>query len=990
MRVIAWSLHYPRLVLATWALIVVAALGALAGGLVIQLNPALPPNMVMVVAQQMGHSVSDTEQVVTMPLERALQDIEGLRAHRSQTLPGMVMLTLEFDYRKALGPSLEQVRARILAMDELKGWQLEARPMEPLRPALLHLALHHPLPEQLQWLEQTGLPQLRQLSGVASVHLLGQPEPIWEIMVDPQRLQRHGLTLEDLYHWLKSLPVEHGLGELRTSTAPTRALVAERNELEQDPGSQRVRERPRRLLLRELAEVMRSDNPTSPRYRHNGARAVQICVQALPEASTPGVLRRVENWIEQAEAVGLKLEIAFDGSHLLRRMLWDFGLAMALGLALLTLSLYLFLGEARGVLIALATPLASLALTLVCLFVLGFSLNSSTLVGLLLACGRLVDDTILDLDAVRRQLARGRTAAESALLGCSEVRRAVVSSTLVTLLAALVLTRVGGVVQDMFEAIAWAYGLALVASLTAAVTLTPVLAAWVYSRAGLLPAPGGEGLRRRYRAGLQEVLRHPGSVLGLAVAACYLSLVMLPRIGYEMMPLADTGQFIGFLEGPPGSSRDQVERLAQGVEKLLLRQPEVQDVSCEVAGTTPIGVFSGHGQMAENSATFLVTLGDDRRRRALWELADAVQSEARRQYPQLRRLTFKELGADMMASASAPLELVLRGPELARLSRLGEQMLQLAPSVGVVTPATSWQLGQPQLVLRGVSDRNGTRLGLGGGQLERSGLSAHPWMLSYRPAVRRSPADLEGWSQGTTTSLTSERIDHDQGQRSLTVMGFYRKGTGGSMQLQMNWLMAARMQLAIPSNYQLELRGDMVLMMDSFARLTAALALAVVLIYLILGLQFASFTLPLVLLASIPMELPGVVLGLLLTGQGFSSVSLLGLVVLHGMDLTASLLLVDAVWGHKRTKGSLEEALCEALPRRLLPILLTATITVGVLLPLVLTPGGGFDAYAPLVTVIVGGLLSSTFLSLWVTPVLLRLHGGFARSPDEQGATAQH
>lgn len=989
MRLIPWSLRHPRLVLAAWAVIVIAALGTLAGGLVIRLNPDLAPHMIMVVAQQMGHSASDTEQRVTIPLERALQDVEGVRAWRSQTLAGMVMLTLEFDYRTRLDPALNQVRARIQAMDELKGWQLEARPMEPLRPALLHLALHHPLPEQLEWLEQVGLPQLQQLPGVASIHLLGRPEPIWDIMADPERLERHGLTIEELYQWLRALPRERGLGELRTAAVPTRALVAEPEPVEIDPGSRRVRDLPHPLLLRELAEVMRSHNPTTPLYRHNGARAVQICLRPLPEASTPRLLQRVKGWMARAGAAGLKMEIAFDGSHLMRRMLRDFGLTLALGLGLLTVALWLFLREPRGMLIALATPLGSLALTLVALFLLGFSLNSSTLVGLLLAFGRLVDDTILDLEAVRRHLARGKTAAESALFGCSEVRRAVVSSTLVTLLAALVLTRVGGVVQDMFEAIAWAYGLALAASLASAMTLTPVLAARVYSGVGSLPAPAGEGLRRRYRAGLRAALRHPGSVLGLAGAACYLSLVLLPRIGYEMMPLADTGQFIGFLEGPPGSSRDQVDRLAQGVDQLLRKQPEVRDVSCEVGGTTPTGVFSGHGQMAENSATFWVTLGD-RGRRTLWEIADAVQGEARRKYPQLRRLTFKELGADMMASASAPLELVLRGPEPARLSWLGEQTLQLAPSVGVVTPTTSWIQAQPQLVLQGVKDPAGIRLGLGGGRPEVSGLSVHPWMLGYRPALRRSPADLQRWSQGTTTSLTPERIDRDQGQRSLTVMGFYRKGARGSMQLQMDWLMAARMQLAIPSNYQLELRGDMVLMMDSFARLTVALALAVVLIYLVLGLQFASFSLPMVLLASIPLELPGVVLGLLLTGQAFSSVSLLGLVVLHGMDLTASLLLVDAVWGRGRTKGSLEEALCEALPRRLLPILLTATITVGVLLPLVLVPGGGFDAYAPLVTVIVGGLLSSTLLSLWVTPVLLRVHGGFAGLPDELGATAQH
>ena len=222
-------------------------------------------------------------------------------------------------------------------------------------------------------------------------------------------------------------------------------------------------------------------------------------------------------------------------------------------------------------------------------------------------------------------------------------------------------------------------------------------------------------------------------------------------------------------------------------------------------------------------------------------------------------------------------------------------------------------------------------------------------------------------------------IEHDGLQRCNSVMASYRPGGPGSMRLSMEWLMASRMQLPYPAGYTLEQRGDMVVMMDSFQRLLRGLGLALVLIYLTLAAQFRSALLPLALMAAIPLELPGVLLALGLAHQTISSVSLLGLVVLSGMDVTASILLLDAVLRQRAAGRSATEALLEGAPSRVRPLLMTVAVTMAVMVPLALFPRPGMDAYAPLATVILGGLGASTLLSLVVVPVfysLLQPRGG--------------
>ena len=497
--------------------------------------------------------------------------------------------------------------------------------------------------------------------------------------------------------------------------------------------------------------------------------------------------------------------------------------------------------------------------------------------------------------------------------------------------------------------------------------------------------------------------------MGTAGAFIYLALTALPLVGWEMMPAADTGQIYAVLEARPGTPLAETERMAVQLEAILRRQPEVRRVSTEIGMGSLEALATGYAPTGSQTACMMVTLTDKGKRdRSLWQIADAVHREARLSISNLRQLSLREMGSDVMATSMAPVHLVIKGPELERLAYLTEQTQQLAyrsealsdPVTGLVQPGTGWSLEAGALGL--VPDHGAlAELGLSSGELARQAFAAldgemvrsrlpdgTPILLSYQGKERRTLADLkhliitgpkgvqplERLAQ-TESVLWPSMIEHDGLQRSNSVTASYRKGGPGSMVLSMEWLMAARTQLGLPPGYSIEQRGDMVSMMDSTRRLLWGMGLSLLLMYLTLAVQFRSVKLPLVIMTAIPLSLPGVVLALLLAQQTISTVSLLGFVVLVGMDVTASILLLDAVQASHRRGTPPWRALLRGAPERLRPVVMTVMVTLVVLSPLAFSPATGTDAYAPLASVIVGGLTVSGLLTLFFVPVLYSLMG---------------
>jgi HAE1 family hydrophobic/amphiphilic exporter-1 len=840
------------------------------------------------------------------------------------------------------------------------------------------------------------------------------------VVVDRERLAAYRMSLLDLKNMLDMQNQSRPAGTL---THGDREITVRSDFRARSP--EEVAAYPiasmegRTVYLRDVAEVIDIPREQRSLYRFNGKEAVEISIVQQPDASSVRVIAGVKAKLAelQTDFPGLRFEVAYDNSTFVGFLMDNMVEELVVAVLLTGVVVLFFLGNVRGTLISVITIPISLGMALLAMVPLGMTLNSSTLIGLLLSIGRLVDDSIIDIHSIERHLRMGKRPKQAAIDGISEVRLAVLAITFMLCVALLPLAFSGGIVQLMFEGIVWAIILALLSSALVSFTLTALLAASLFAphseeaaqRRGRLQRwlldPFQRCLERTeagYRRRLVWSIRNRLVVLAGAIAIILVGFALYPRIGSEMMPLADVSQAFAQLEATPGTSFARTSEITAEVERLLLQQPEIVKVSSEV-GFEPGGTyFTGYSMGSVNSAVIMITLVDSsKRRRDIWQVMDGVQHEAIRTIPGIRRLAIKEMGADVMASSAAPIQVIFFGPDLDTLSAMGEQARKLAEAIpGFYQVTTSWAQTLPQLQVA-VNRARAQEIGLTVQDVAdqayyalKGGLTNEFYRLDnrrqftilvrYRGDQRRDRGDLEQVKivgrKGEVVPLGSvatieERsgatlIEHDNFRRVISVLGYYRKGGPPSMELSMDLLMAAHEKIDFPPGYGVELRGDMTQMEESFGRLLRGLYLAVIFMFLLLVAQFRSLIEPFNMILSLSLMLTGILGGLLLARQTFSTVSILAVVILTGMMMTVAVLMIDLVLRLRNEGMPRDEAILTAAPVRLRPIVMTSLISIVVLIPVAFFPRTGIDAYAPLATVTIGGLTMGTVLALFVVPVL--------------------
>jgi len=768
--------------------------------------------------------------------------------------------------------------------------------------------------------------------------------------------------------------------------------------------------------------------------------AIEISVLQSPEASSPRVIRAVMQEVKRLERdyPGIKFRVAYDNSAfvgiLMRNMFEELGIAILLtGIAVL-----FFLGNWRGTVIAMTAIPVSLAMALLALIPMGMTLNSSTLVGLLLSIGRLVDDAIIDIHAVERHLRMGKDPKTATIDGITEVRLAVAASTLMLILALTPLLFCGGIVELMFVGLVWPIIFGLLASFLVSLTLTALMAAhllkpyndpvvlkerqsWFY-RHTLEPFQKLlDRTERGYARLIEWMLKNRFANLARIFSTIIIGFGFYYFIGSEMMPLADVGQAYMTLEMEPGMSYAATENAVRHIERIMQKYPEIQYASIEIGfeggpGYSSGAYYNGYSMGMTNGAVAMLTFTDkDTRKRDIWTVMDSIVAEATATIPGIRRLQIKEMGSDVMASSAAPIQLLVYGPDLKIVSMLAEQVAHIARTQvpDIYQVATSWAMTKPAYEIK-VDVRRAAELGLTPAEIAdqayyalRGGFTNEFFrmenkrqttiLIRYDEKDRLSPEDIELLAittpDGKQVPLkavarveyheTPTLIEHDNFRRVVSVMGYYRKAhyvppwregeqvrNRPSMDVAMDVMMRAQMQLNWPPGYGIEVRGDMTQMMDSFRRLLQGLQLAVVFIFLVLVAQFRGFIQPAQMVFSLPLELSGVFFALWLTGQAFSTVSIMAVIVLTGMDITTAILLIDLIMRYRHQGLPRNQAVIQACPQRLRPILMTSLITIIALSPVAFAPRTGLDAYQPLGTVVIGGLIVGTVLSLLDIPIM--------------------
>lgn len=910
-----------------------------------------------------------------------------------------------------------------------------------------------------EFADNEAINRLKTVPDVYSVVPFGGYRRQLQVIVDRNKLAAHGLSMLDIKAALDRNNVARPAGNLTTDDRESVVRLDNRILRAADVGSIPIRasratappaasgtttpqdflDHPRLVYMRDVARIVDGYWERRSGYhflsheqdtKGSVTSAVEISVIQNPGASSAYVVPAVEKVVRRLEQEnpGLHFAVAYDNKKFVDILFDNVWHELGVAILLCGLAVLFFLGEWRGTLIAMITIPVSLALAVLCMAPFGMTFNSGTLIGLLLSIGRLVDDTIIDVHSVERHLRMGKDAKTATIDGIAEVRLAVLASTLMLVFALSPLLFCGGITQLMFVELIWPIIFALLASMLVSFTLTALLCAnwlrpesareadrrhpvlkWLY-----LPLDPFqrwlERLEHAYARLIDWMLVNRFANFGRVLATVIIGFTFYYFIGSEMMPLADVGQANGVLEMQPGTSFAETERATKQLERIMLKHPELERASVEVGQETMMEswnpYFTGYQMPSPFAASMMLTFSDkEARGRTIWQVLDSIHDEAMRTIPGIRRLQIKEMGSDVMATAAAPIHLVISGKDLNILDQLGKQTMQLAQSDpeirdNLFQPATTWTMGMPNYMIR-VDPRRAEEIGLGPADIAsqayyalRGGLTDEFYRLPnlrqntislrYEPSQRRTVRDLEGLyitgSNGEQVPLKSvARIDfrhapsvieHDNGRRVVGITGYYRIGHLPSMDVAMDLQMKAMQKLNFPPGYNIEMRGDMTQMMDSFRRLLGGLLLALVLMYLVLVAQFRGFLQPLQMVASLPLELAGVFTALWLAHQSFSTVSIMGIIVLTGMDITTAILMIDAIMRRRDRGMPRDEAIRTASPERLRPILMTSLITIIVMIPVAFFPKTGLDAYQPLATTILGGLTVGTILSLLDIPIM--------------------
>lgn len=673
-NIAAWSIEHPYTIIAFYLSMVLLAFAAITFYMPKRLMPYVQSPMIGIVTMQPGLSSEEMERYISKPIEEKMVDIRGVRYIRSSSQEGFSMVSLEFPYGSDMKRALVDVQAlmNVVQADlpvtgaNLKpSWVL---PIDPLNLPVLTFNLTGDGWDQVKLRELADNAITNRLKGIPhvwSIYTFGGFKRQLQILINRNKLAAFGLSILDVRDAIDKQNVARPAGRLTSGAEESIVRIDSLAE-----NSTKVENYPikaigdRVVYVKDIAKVIDTYWETRAAYHHlhNNKidQGIEVSVIQEPDASSPEVISAVMKAVSSLEKdyPGLKFTVSYDNSHFVGILMRNMVEELAVAIVLTGLAVMLFLGNWRGTLISLVTLPIALSMAILALIPMGMTLNSSTLIGLLLSIGRLVDDSIIDIHAIERHLQMGEDPKTATIAGITEVRLAVAASTMVLILALVPLLVCGGIVEQMFVGLVWPIIFGLLASFLVSLTLTPVLSAKLMrlrtpedekreTRLGRalrlrILEPFDRQLTRlenKYAELIAWMLEHRFINMARILITIIIGFTFYNFIGSEMMPLADVGQAYGVLEVQPGLSFSQTEKITKRVEELMLKQPEIEHVSTEI-GIDPGGTyFNGYTMQSVNSSTFMITLSDkDARKKTIWQVLDSVQKVAVETIPGIRQV----------------------------------------------------------------------------------------------------------------------------------------------------------------------------------------------------------------------------------------------------------------------------------------------------------------------------------------------------------------
>lgn len=1010
-----------RPVATTMVFAVLTLIGAFAyTRLAVDLFPELDFPSISVVATYSGVSPEEMETLITRPIEAAVARVEGIEKLESYSMEGRTRVALRFEWGTPLEEALNDVRSAIERVRAELPEDADAPVVykfDLTNLPVLHIGLSGNMDEarMRRFSEDVAQPYLERSSGVASVDIRGARDREIRIEIDAERLSALEISPVDVVTALQaaSLTVPAGQIERGDDNVLVRAMgeFQSFNEIAQ---SVVVWRDGHPVRIADVATVVDGFEETSNIVRVNGLAGVEMRVSKTPGSNTVDVADALYATIDRfnADYEGeAEMRILVDSSVFIRRSISGVQQSVVVGAALALIVLLIFLQSVRSTLvIGVAIPISVIA-TFMLMYQLGLSLNLISFGGLALGIGMLVDNAIVILENIFRYREGGATAKEAAIRGSEEVASAIVASTLTTLAVFVPVVFLGGFAAIFFGQMALVVTSALLCSLFVALTLVPVLSAALLGDDAPANLPGDDTPEKRpnilrraldaidnvYARSVSLALRFSPVVAIVAVAALAVSLQFADRIGSELLPEADESEVRIFARYPAGTRLEVTEAAVETIEAIVREHtPEVTDIQSTLGSP---GFWSTRGEESASMRVNLLPVTE--RERSSEDIAAALRPHLSREVPGMT--VFSRAGGGLwifnfLRGGDDRLRVEILGHDLATADQLAAEVAERMLTVEGVTEALpSRESGGDELRLY-IDRQRAADYGLTTRDIANvvsllvQGRDAGVYREhgdEFRVRVRLSDDDLASTQallarpvalpNGQSVALgdlvnvqdgeTPQAIDRLNQRRIITVGGGIDEGYDlGSVTAQ---IQEALDDMEVPEGFSVLVAGEAAEQASTFGSLGMGFLLAMLLVYMVMAGQFESFLQPLVIMAAVPFAAIGVIGTLVLTDTTFNINSFMGAVVLVGVVVNNAIVLVDYINLMRRDEGlPLREAIVESARRRLRPILMTTSTTMLALLPVAIGGSTGGESQAPLARVVIGGLTSSTLITLFIVPVL--------------------
>lgn len=947
-----------------------------------------------------GANAEIIDETVTDLIEAEMNTIEGVKHISSKSFEGFSLVKVEFKGDRQIDQAAQDCRDAVARIRQSLPNDIEAPVVEKLDInafPIMWVAIND---ERLSETELSRIAdkvikeRLQKVEGVGSITLGGEKKFALRVWLHPDRLVAHNLTVFEVMNALREKNIELPAGRIeglsREFSIKTNGELSSRNELENlilvKRGSTSVR-------LVDVATIEEGVENERGLARYSMKNTVGLGIIKKPSANTIDVAKAIKKELKKIQGQGIDIVIAFDSSEFIQKSIDEVKETLWSATLLVILCIFVFLRNFRSTLIpALAIPISIIS-TFAVMHFLGFTLNNFTLLALVLAIGVVIDDAIVMLENIFRHIEEGKPRLEAAIQGANEMKLPIISASLALIAVFIPIAFMQGNVGQFFSEFGITVAIAIAISAFVSLTLTPMLSSRFlkenkhsHSRLFLFVESLYTRLENGYKKLLAQALAKKYWVIFFAFVTIFMSVFIMKKIGKEFVPDEDRGSFIISLEAPTGSTLTYTDNYLKQIEAVLDKNPHVEGFFAALA-------LQSAEVSAVNKGLLFVRLTKDPKRPHL----SSLMQDLRRELDQVVgvnawTMTFNPFS---MGTQSKPFQYILANQDYDELKKHIDPFVdRLAQIPGFRDVSSELEDNRAQLELMldreklsdlGISIQqisatlNALLTGKEATKFKKDG-ERYSVIVQLPKALTRTPNILNSI---VLRSATGELVRLDnvvqfkeavgssainrRDRRKVVTIGANLDGI--TLQEALDHANALFEEM-LPQSFTHLVSGNAEEMMEAFASFFISLILAVAIIFLILSAQFESFFYPVIIMFALPLALIGALGTLYFAGMTLNIYSLIGMILLMGLVTKNSILLVDCTNHLLREGLEMREALLEAGRMRLRPILMTATSTILGVVPIAFSFGAGTESRRPLGVCVIGGMFSSTLLTLVVIPAL--------------------